>query len=235
MIPMGHLEKMRIQAYRDATCNTPIGSPYAFQVNPASYHFRYQLEQVENKAPGTSGSTLKYFQQIPNEWEFEILIDGTGVIKNANALDISLIGSTNTLKVEDEVTKLKSIVLDFNGDIHRNHYLKISWGQKAVFKGTLVSLDLNYKLFKSDGTPLRVIAKLQLKEWVDPDQRIRLEDASSPDITHQRTYSQSDRFDLMVNNIYDTPDYYLDVARANNFNSFRRIRTGEKINFPPLK
>jgi len=235
MIPMGQIEKMRIQAYTDATGTTAVGEAYTFQVNPASYNYKYQLEQVEEKAPGSSGSPLKYYRQLPNEWEFEILIDGTGVVKNASALDISLIGKSQTLKVEDEVEKLKSIVLDYHGDIHRNQYLKISWGERQFFKGTLVSLDLNYKLFKPDGSPLRVIAKLRLKEWVDPEQRIREEDASSPDITHQRTYSESDRFDLMVNKIYNTPDYYLDVAKANNLDSFRKIRVGRKINFPPLK
>lgn len=235
MIPMGQIEKMVIQAYSDATCTTPVGEAFTFQVNPSTYNYKYQLEQVEETAPGTSGSPLKYYRQLPNEWEFDILIDGTGVIKNASALDISIIGNTDPVNVEEKVADLKSLVLDYNGDIHRNQYLKISWGQRDVFKGTLVSLDLNYKLFKPDGTPLRVIAKLKLKEWVDPEQRIREEDASSPDITHQRTFSDSDRFDLMVNKIYNMPDYYLDVAKANMLNSFRRIKIGEIINFPPFK
>ena len=235
MIPMGQIEKMRIQAYSDATCTTPVGEAFTFQINPSSYNYKYQLEQVEESAPGTSGSPLKYYRQLPNEWDFDVLIDGTGVIKNASALDISLIGSTSPLNVEEEVAKLKSIVLDYNGEVHRNQYLKISWGERQVFKGTLSSLDLNYKLFKPDGSPLRVVAKLKLKEWVDPEQRIREEEASSPDITHQRTFSDSDRFDLMVHRIYDTPEYYLDVARANSLNSFRRIKVGEQINLPPLK
>jgi len=235
MIPMGQIEKMRIQAFSDPTCSTPVGEAYTFQINPESYNYKFQLEYAEDQAPGTSGTTLKYFRQIPNEWNFDILIDGTGVIKNASAFDITLLGSVTPLDVQAEVDRLKTIVLDFNGEIHRNQFLKISWGSRDVFKGTLVSLDLNYKLFKPDGSPLRVIAKLQLREWIDPDQRIRQEDASSPDITHERIFGGSDRFALMTNRIYNDSSYYMDVAAANAMNSFRKIAIGTKIKFLPLK
>jgi hypothetical protein len=235
MIPLGKVEKMRIQAFSDPTCATPVGEPYTFQVNPETYNYKYQLEYAQDQAPGTSGTPLKYFRQVPNEWNFDILIDGTGVIKNASALDISLLGSVSPPDVQAEVDTLKSIVLDFNGEVHRNQFLKISWGSRDVFKGTLVSLDLNYKLFKTDGSPLRVVAKLQLREWIDPEQRIREEDASSPDITHERIFGGSDRFAQMTYKLYNDPSWYIDVAAANELNSFRRIAIGTRIKFPPLQ
>lgn len=235
MIPMGQIEKMRIQAFSDPSCASPVGDAYTFQVNPETYNYKFQLEYAEDQAPGTSGTALRYFRQIPNEWTFDILIDGTGVIKNASALDISLIGNVTPLDVQAEVDRLKTIVLDYNGEIHRNQFLKISWGSRDVFKGTLVSLDLNYKLFKPDGSPLRVVAKLQLREWVDPEQRIRQEDAASPDITHERIVGASDHFSLMTYRIYNDPAYYLEVASVNQLNSFRKIAIGTKIKFPPVK
>jgi hypothetical protein len=234
MIPLGQIEKMRIQAFTDPTCKKPVGESYTFQVNPESYTYNYQIEYVENQPAGTSGTIAGFYRQIPNEWNFDILIDGTGVIKSASALDISLLGSVTPLKVQDEVNRLKAIVWDFNGDIHRNHFLKITWGER-VFTGTLVSMDLNYKLFKMDGSPLRVIARLQLRQWIDPKQRVAEEDASSPDITHERIFGGSDRFALMTDSIYNDQSYYLDVAAANQLISFRKIAIGTKIKFPPLK
>src|SRR3546814_12322443 len=117
--------------------------------------------------------------------------------------------------------------------MHRNPYLVVTWGEE-VFRGTLESLDLEYKLFKPDGTPLRVIASLGLKEWVTPDHRVLMEDASSPDITHERTMIGRDRLDLMANQIYDTLASYLDVARANGMSRFRKVQTGKNINFTQL-
>ncbi|HEY9560201.1 MAG TPA: LysM peptidoglycan-binding domain-containing protein [Anseongella sp.] len=234
MIPLGQHESMLIKAYTDGTCSTPVAEPYTFRVNPSSYNFKYQLEYVEDGPMGSSGTPLKYYRQTPNTWNFEILIDGTGAIKKPSALDISLIGNTDPVKVEEAVKKLKALVLDYNGEMHRNPYLVVTWGEE-VFRGTLESLDLEYKLFKPDGTPLRVIASLGLKEWVNPDHRVLMEDASSPDITHERTMTGSDRLDLMAHQIYDTPAYYLDVARANGLDSFRKVKTGKNIHFPPLK
>lgn len=234
MIPLGQLEKMLIKAYTDATCSTPIAEPYTFRVNPSSYNYRYELELAQDKNQGTSGTPLKYYRQAPNTWDFEILIDGTGAIKEPAALDISLTGSAETLDVVEEVKKLKALVLDYHGEIHRNPYLIVTWGE-AVFRGTLESLDLEYKLFKPDGTPLRVVASLSMKEWVSHEHRVLMEDASSPDISHERRFTGSDRLDLMAHKIYNTPAYYLDVARVNGLNGFRNIETGSSIHFPPLK
>lgn len=235
MIPLGKIEKMKIQAYSDATCTQELSEPYQFLINPDSYKFHYELEQAEDAPAGSSGSELRYFRQIPNEWEFEILIDGTGVIKDASALSISLLGNTDETDVQEQVNNLKSIVLDYNGEIHRNQFLKISWGNRDVFKGTLVTLDLNYKMFKNDGSPLRVIAKLKLREWVDPEQRIREEASSSPDITHERVFRSEDRIDLLSNRIYNDPGYYIDIAKSNDLNGFRKIPKGIKLKFPPIK
>src|SRR5690554_4133101 len=144
MIPLGQLEKMRIMAYTDSSCSTPVGEPYTCRVNPSSYNYKYQLELAEDENAGASGSPLKYFRQTPNSWDFEILIDGTGAIKDASALDISLLGNTETVNVVEEVAKLKSLVLDYHGEMHRNPYLVITWGEE-VFRGTLESLNLQYK------------------------------------------------------------------------------------------
>jgi hypothetical protein len=236
MIPMGKVEKMQIQAYTGpADDKTPISEPYKFLVNPSTYTEHFAVQYNEDVAPGNNGTELKYQGQPPGDWEFELLIDGTGVVKEANALDIQLIGSTTVVDVPAEVAKLKHATVDVQGETHRNAYLIVSWGDRDVFKGSLVSLDLNYKLFKPNGTPLRVIAKLRLRAWVDATQRNNETALASPDITHERTFKAGDKFALMGYRIYSDSNYYLDVARANRMNSFRKISIGRKIKFPPIK
>lgn len=236
MIPMGKVEKMQLQAFKKAKSGSsrPV-AVYDFLVNPSSYTENFTIDYNKDRAPGNNGVEVKYQGQSPSDWEFEILIDGTGVIKNANALDLSLIGSKNTIDVVKEVEKLKDATVNLKGDIHRNYYLKVAWGDKEIFKGSLVSLNLNYKLFKSDGTPLRVVARIHLLGWVTDEERIRQNDLQSPDITHEQTVKGDDRFDLMSYNIYNDTRYYLDVAGANKLNSFRRVEVGTNLKFPPLK
>ncbi|WP_114782549.1 CIS tube protein [Botryobacter ruber] len=236
MIPLGKVEKMQIQAFTDATAaRTPVTEPYSFQVNPSTYSERFVVQYAQEQAPGNSGAEQVYQGQTPEEWEFELLLDGTGVIKEANALSISLLGAVKPMVVMDEVRKLKAATVEVQGDTHRNAYLVVSWGERDIFKGSLVSLDLNYKLFAPDGTPLRVIAKVKLRAWVSDEERVRAEGKQSPDITHERIFKASDTFSLMTYRIYDDPRYYLDVAKANNLNSFRKIPVGTKLRFPPIK
>ncbi|RPI19311.1 MAG: LysM peptidoglycan-binding domain-containing protein [Ignavibacteriae bacterium] len=233
MIPLGKSEKMLIQAYTDADCIKAVGE-YELSVNPESFSNKYQLDLKENPAIGSSGTTLKYNGQLPNEWGFDILIDGTGIIKNTKVLGVSILGAITPLNVDDEVKKLTDVVLNYNSEIHRSNFLKICWGSN-IFKGSLISLDLDYKLFDNTGKPLRVIAKLKLKEWISDKLRIAEEKSSSPDITHQRMIKAGDKFTLMVYDIYNDSKYYLDVARANKLDSFRKVPVGTEIIFPPLK
>jgi hypothetical protein len=236
MIPMGQVEKMTLQAFTDATeSRQPITEPYMFLVNPATYNENFSVQYNEDQAPGTSGTQLKYQSQPPGSCEFELLIDGTGVVKEASALSISLIGSVSPLDVDAEVRKLKAATVDINSDTHRNPYLIVSWGNRTPFKGTLASLDLNYKLFKPDGTPLRVIAKVRLRAWVSDEERTHEEGLESPDITHERIYKASDKLALMGYRIYNDSRYYMDIAKANGLNSFRKVQVGRKLKFPPIK
>jgi nucleoid-associated protein YgaU len=74
-----------------------------------------------------------------------------------------------------------------------------------------------------------------LRAWVDATQRNNEAALASPDITHERTFKAGDKFALLGYRIYNDSNYYLDVARANRMNSFRRIAIGNKIKFPPVK
>ncbi|MFI5171326.1 MAG: hypothetical protein ACHQFW_02995 [Chitinophagales bacterium] len=235
MISLGKIEKMWIQALTDPADDSSVtGERYDFMINPESFTLRYELEYVEQSAAGSAGAQQTYARNKANVWDFDIIIDGTGVIKDASALSISLIGFTSPPDVQVEVEKLKTIAVSYNSETHRSNYLKLTWGDR-IFKGTLNSLDLNYKLFKPDGKPLRVIAKLKLTEWLDPTLQLLYNAPSSPDITHQRTFKPDDKFDLLTKKIYNDPKYYLGVAKSNKLNSFRRIPTGTIINFPPIK
>jgi hypothetical protein len=39
----------------------------------------------------------------------------------------------------------------------------------------------------------------------------------------------------MTDKIYENPNYYIDVAKANGLTSFRKITAGTKIFFPPVE
>jgi nucleoid-associated protein YgaU len=125
------------------------------------------------------------------------------------------------------------VVLDYNGDEHKPNYVMISWGS-LLFKGSLVEMSVEFKLFRSDGTPLRAIAKAKFKGFVEDDLRVAKENKNSPDLTHYRVVRAGETLPLMAYRIYGDSSYYLAVAKANGLSNFRNLQPGQEIYFPPI-
>lgn len=39
----------------------------------------------------------------------------------------------------------------------------------------------------------------------------------------------------MTQKIYGDPAYYIQIAKVNNLNNFRKLKTGTNLKFPPIK
>ncbi|WP_221392536.1 LysM peptidoglycan-binding domain-containing protein [Dyadobacter sp. NIV53] len=229
---MGKIEKMKIQAYTDATFNSKSGEPLTVQINPENYTRQLKIIHCENQTPGSTGADLAFVRINPEELHFDFLFDSTGVIKETSLLPTII---NPFAEINDVVSEVEAFVSGiYDSTIHRSKYLEILWGTLA-FKCVLTALDIEYKLFKPDGKPIRALAKGTFKEFKPQKQRLAEENRQSPDITHRRTFKESDRFTLLAEKIYTSDKYYIDAAKANNLTSFRKIRTGSDLYFPPVK
>ena len=167
-----------------------------------------------------------FVRALPTDFELDFLFDRTGVIKGQN--DIAGDGIIN------DIEKFKKIVFDYNGNEHKPNYVMIGWGT-LLFKGSLQEMSIEFKLFASDGTPLRAVAKTKFKGTVEDDLRVAKENNNSPDLTHIRTVKEGDTLPLMTFKIYGDSKYYLQVAQVNKLTSFRTLKAGQKIKFPPIE
>jgi hypothetical protein len=222
---LSQLEKLYIVSYSDPEYNNIVGPPFFALMNPETYSYKYKIEFCETQAPGTSGVALKFNKMPPQEFNFDFLFDSTGVISSV---------LTPSAPVADQLDDFRHKILQYQGDIHRPYYLKIHWGT-LLFKGVLTSMDIEFKLFKPDGSPVRAIAKCAFKGTVEENLRVAMENAMSPDITHERKVTTNDRLPLMTKKIYNDKKYYIDVAAFNRLDGFRNVPTGIKILFPPTK
>jgi hypothetical protein len=219
---LAKLEKLYIVPYSDPEYSAIAGAPFFTLMNPESYTYKYKIEFCETQAPGTSGVALKFNRMPPQEFNFDFLFDGTGVVNNS------------TTPVTDQLDEFRNRILKYQGTIHRPHYLKIHWGT-LLFKGVLTAMDIEFKLFKPDGSPVRAIAKCAFKGTVEENLRVALENPMSPDITHERKVNANDRLPLMTKKIYNDNKYYIDVAAHNRLDGFRNIKAGSRILFPPTE
>jgi hypothetical protein len=225
----GKLEKMLILAFSDSKKAESGGKAEADEyvealINPESYSLSYKLKFSESgQGHGTSGKQLKYEYTEPGEISFEFLFDNTGIIDD-NPRD----------SIADDVLKFRQVLIDYKGDSHEPRHFKLVWGQNSIFKGRVTELNLTYKLFKPDGTPLRATAKVTFKSSIEEEKRAAKEDKQSADLTHIRKVRAGDTLPLMCYRIYGNPKYYLDVAAVNGLSDFRTLVPGMEIRFPPI-
>lgn len=222
----GALKKLVIKAYKDEKFNDEVADgEFKTLVNPEKYMVAYKPEYTEQQGQGSSAAQPKFSKIAPQELDLDLLFDSSGVID----------GEPNyTDGIIDKIEAFKRIVFDYSGEEHKPYYLMIKWGA-LLFKGSLVDLAIEYRLFAPDGTPLRANAKLKVKGTIDDDLRVARENNQSPDLTHYRKVKAGDTLPIMCNRIYGDPKYYLEVARVNNITEFRKLKPGKELFFPPLQ
>ena len=121
----------------------------------------------------------------------------------------------------------------YQGKEHEPQVVTVIWGT-FNFQGRLSSLKLNYTLFKPDGSPLRAKVQLSFTGYIPVDKQNKKAQNSSPDLTHIIEIKAGDTLPLLCHQIYKDSSYHIEVARHNNLTSFREIKPGTRIYFPPL-
>ncbi|MBL7740221.1 MAG: LysM peptidoglycan-binding domain-containing protein [Chitinophagaceae bacterium] len=226
-VAIGKTEKLHIVAFKNAdfSLSSIAGPPFFVLINPESYTCRYKIDYCDTQESGSSGTSLKFNKIPPQEFSFDFLFDGTDVIPSVFQSGLPVIA---------QLEVFKRSIMDYSGVIHRPHYLVIHWGT-LLFKGVLVSMDIEFKLFSPSGIPVRAIAKCTFRESVPDQLRHAKENRMSPDISHQRMIKESDKLPLVTKEIYQDQQYYIDVAGYNKMDSFRKIKPGTAIAFPPVE
>ncbi len=193
-------------------------------INPETYTLAYKLK-FSNSAQGhgTSGKQLKYEYTEPADMSFEFLFDNTGIIDDEPRESVA-----------DDLKRFKEVVIDYKGDSHEPRHFKLVWGENSIFKGRVTEVDLTYKLFNSNGTPIRAIAKVTFKSSIEEEKRAAKENKQSPDLTQVRMVKRGDTLPRLCFEIYGDPRYYLQVASVNALTNFRMLTPGAKLRFPPI-
>jgi hypothetical protein len=248
LFDQGKLEKLTLRAFKPSAGADDPPQPsddpediYVVQVNPSSYTLNHLLNYSYHRGQGFSGSQAVYSDSPPVNLEFEFLFDGTGVVPVPSELgDIPLVGAiasalspAEPYVVMDEIRKFNALVYDYDGELHRPRQLLLTWGN-LVFSCVLSSVAYRFTLFRQDGTPLRAVAACTFCESVSDAQRVRKENASSPDLTHLRDVREGDTLPFLAHQIYGNAALYLEVARANKLVNFRRLRAATRLAFPPV-
>jgi hypothetical protein len=229
MAPPGKHGKMLILAFADSKAAESGGvveadDSFEALINPETYTLAYKLKFSQGgQGQGTSGKQLKYEYTEPTEMSFEFLFDNTGII-DGEPRD----------SIVDDLQKFRKVLIDYQGDSHEPRHFKLVWGDNSIFKGRVTEIDITYKLFNADGTPIRATAKVTFKSSIEEEKRAAKENKQSPDLTQVRIVKLGDTLPQLCAKIYGDPRYYLQVADRNGLSNFRDLRPGMTLRFPSI-
>ncbi len=227
------LEKLTIETF-DKQERTNIVSTFTAMFNPETYSLTYKNVLQRDKALGGDREKLLYVCTKPETLSVTLLLDGTGVADPGWG-GVGGIGGIATYArkydVYKEVQEFLKNTLYMDGKVHEPRYLKLKWGD-LVFNCRLCSVTVNYKLFNRKGQPLRAELVCEFAGSIQESERIQ---KKSPDLSHKRTVKSDDNISIMANKIYGDPAYYVRVAQANRLNNFRRLKTEQELQFPPIE
>lgn len=219
------LEKLKIHVYSNRKRTGTPDDSFEVMFNPESYTQTYENEFSRKQGINTSGRSARYSLSKPSDLSLKIILDGTGVTEY---------GGVRRMDVNKEVQQFLSLTCYMDGEIHEPKFLKIEWGD-LIFKCRLKRADIRYTLFEKSGVPLRAEIDAAFMDDIDEAERLRMENKSSPDLTHVRLVKANDTLPLLCEEIYGSAQHYLKVAAANKLNDFRNLIPGQELFFPPLE
>jgi hypothetical protein len=229
----GTLEKLIFTAYpkndfKDGKKKEgAVGKTYQVTINPSSIKRSMEIIYNDKKASGQASTSQDYKFTVPETWSLDFIIDGTGIATGK-------IITNNDEFVQKEIEEFLSVVYAYNGDIHRHPFVEVNYAGH-IFQGVITSLDINYDLFYPNGRPLRAKVSCAFKSAANFKKAKKKAGENSPDMTHRRMINEDETLVSKTFDIYESNDYYISVARANDLNNFRKIKAGTELYFPPLK
>lgn len=220
---MGSLEPMKITGYTDEQFKKRFpGPPYLMMLNPESVKLQRSIEYNQQQAPDSSSPSQRYKSTPSDRLNFDVVIDCTGIV------------DPKRIDMAKEISTLENIIFTYNGNIHRPNFVKVQWGKDLIFNGVLTSFDISYTLFRPDGSPLRAKISLGFGQYTAP-QAVKIQDNDkSPDISHLVTVVEGNTLPGLCEQVWDNPDYYIQVASYNGLNKFRNLKRVEQLIFPPI-
>lgn len=206
------------------------GDIFKTTINPADYKHSHAINysgaaNSEDAAIGKSNRIAKYNNVQAETVAFTLMLDATGVVPDTNGKTIA-----------SQITQLKFIAYTYDGKEHEPNVVKITWGRGlTAFYGRMTSMNVDYTLFKADGTPLRAKVAMSFMSFVTAMEEALTAKRSSPDMTHLVRVQAGDTLPLLCQRIYRDPSRYREIAALNGLDGFRTLPPDTMLRFPPIR
>jgi hypothetical protein len=228
---MGNLSLTAYQNFASGQPSSPLsGGTYELQLNPENLAISYDaLPEDDDEPASAAGMPVSDKNAAYNKQTVSVnfTIDNSGAIPTRPEKITKTGGS-----IKASVDHFLKVTVKPTKATHRPPFVKLQWG-KFILVGKVFGLSISYTYFDVDGEPIRADIGFSLVEEVD--EKVISREFQSPDITRIVTVKDGDTLIGLCESYYDDPKYYLQVATYNNLPSFRGLKIGSQIEFPPLE
>lgn len=215
---------MIITAYTDGNFNTESKPALELPINPAKLKLGKGIRYAEDKQLGSLNGSNAYVRYQPETLSFECLLDMTNAMEDDD----------EKKPVHSVVDEIEARLYDYNTEGHRPSFVKVEYGD-ILFFGQLKTLETEYTLFDPEGIPLRAELKVTLTGYCSQKEEKKHFSKRSPDVSRLVTLKEGQTLAALCDEIYGDPLLVGEVARFNNFDSYRNIPAGTTLLMPRLK
>lgn len=186
--------------------------------NPTEYKLSKANTFAEISIPGLESPPLQYVRGTPESLTLEALVDTSDTLQDVRTV---------------YVDKLRGL-LSPDGRLHAPPIVRFIWG-RPVLTAVLEKLDVTYQLFLPGGIPLRAKLDLTLKEYRRAAVQALERPGSSPTVEKSYVVRRGDTLASIAAGLYQRPDAWRELARANGIASPRDLRPGQVLIAPRLE
>lgn len=214
---------IKIETYSDANFSKK-GKTWQGAYDPGQLELEYSNRFWEAKAIGISPPAT-YAGQEQKNMIFPLLFDHAWVPASGS--------DKEPPSIKKQVEEFIKLVYEVNSESHTLNYLQVSLGD-FIFHGQCQSLKVNYPLLGAESEPLRAMVYLNMLETESIGNKKAKAGLKSPDLTRSLLVKEGDSLAGISQKFFNTPRYYLELARINGISNFRNLRPGTRIVVPPL-
>jgi len=192
-----------------------VGGPIEALINPKELEYSKTVGWAEQPGTGRDFPDLQFTAGKGITMSVELMFD-------RYEEGASVRGATDAL--------LKLALRDEG--LHRPPMVKVEWGGNVFaggFEGVVESVQVRYTMFKADGTPVRAVATVGLKQARDVSPS-----GNSPDIAKQRIVRRGETLQSIAESEYMDAAEWRRIAEANNIDDPLDLKPGMRLLVPPI-
>ncbi|MBC7863885.1 MAG: LysM peptidoglycan-binding domain-containing protein [Bacteroidia bacterium] len=225
----GLLGKMKLAFYTQLESGAIIPIPFPLQYNPSTFNVTHGSCYDATKLPLYGDKSKKFLSVRPRTLTMDLNFDGTG----ASPSNFGSIIPPGVNLVDVQVKAFLTLAMDIQGPLHEPFNIVVVWGT-FLMKGIVKSAVVTYNFFDRDGRPLRAKIAVTVEERLSHKKAVEEVGPQSADLTKSITVVDGDTLPNLCEATYGNAALYLEIARVNHLDNYRKLKPGMQLVFPPI-